>query len=99
MSYNQITGNEVNKNYIYMCVYIAIQIKTTKSPPREKKKKKKGSVPRSTNDQDRPKNMQQSSCTTKQPDTLVTNKKNSTQSKQHKDTVNQLYQLETTQII
>ena len=79
---------------VCVCVCIAIQIKTTKSPP-----KKKGSVPRSTNDQDRPKNMQQSSCTTKQPDTLVTNKKNSTQSKQHKDSVNQLYQLETTQII
>ena len=28
-----------------VCVYIAIQIKTTKSPPREKKKKKKAAYP------------------------------------------------------
>ena len=82
-----------------VCVYIQQYRSKQQSHHPEKKKKKKGSVPRSTNDQDRPKNMQQSSCTTKQPDTLVTNKKNSTQSKQHKDTVNQLYQLETTQII
>ena len=84
---------------VCVCVYSNTDQNNIVTTQRKKKKKKKGSVPRSTNDQDRPKNMQQSSCTTKQPDTLVTNKKNSTQSKQHKDTVNQLYQLETTQII
>ena len=82
-----------------MCVCVCVYSNTDQNNKVTTQRKKKGSVPRSTNDQDRPKNIQQSSCTTKQPDTLVTNKKNSTQSKQHKDTVNQLYQLETTQII